>query len=107
MEAYTNRRQDEEDDFKLDSYDNMGLEVDDDEDYDPGDYNDRIVGKKRKRTSHDDSEDDSTPSKHANARIKPEGGEAFILDEETGYMANQQNSRVFGTFGRRESWIIH
>ncbi|KAJ4355236.1 hypothetical protein N0V95_003131 [Ascochyta clinopodiicola] len=100
MEATTlvdaHNSQDEE--FKLDSYDNLGLETDDD---DTGDYEDRIVGRKRKRAGTGAPKTDLNHSQQTNARIKAEGGETFILDESTSHMAQKESSRVIGTFGRR------
>ncbi|KAF9697104.1 hypothetical protein EKO04_005041 [Ascochyta lentis] len=92
----------QDEDFKLDSYDNLGLDVDEDDDDDTGDYDDRIVGKKRKRAGAAASKNDSSHSEQTNARIKAEGGETFILDESTSQVAEKQSSRVIGTFGRRD-----
>ncbi|KZM27180.1 uncharacterized protein EKO05_0004660 [Ascochyta rabiei] len=92
--------QDEE--FKLDSYNSLSLELDDDDDDDTGDYEDSPFGKKRKRVGTGASKTDMNHSQQTNARIKAEGGETFILDESTSHMAQQQqNDRVIGTFGRR------
>ncbi|KAF2632422.1 hypothetical protein BU25DRAFT_428276 [Macroventuria anomochaeta] len=90
------------DGFKLDGFDTLGLEIDEDDEDDIGDYDDAIVGKKRKRAGTEAPENNLNHSKQTNMRIKAEGGEAFILYEGTSSLANHQSTRVFGTFGRRD-----
>lgn len=108
METFTDKEQDDDDDeFKLDGHDNLDLEDDDDEKDDPGDYDDRNVGKKRKRVKFADPEGSLSHSKQTNERIKTEGGEAFILDESTSDLTHHQSSRVYGTFGRRKFGLYH
>jgi hypothetical protein len=90
----------EDDGFKLDGYDNLGFEDDKDDNDDAGDYEDVIAGTKRKRAGTEVPRLDTPAPGHSAVRIKAEGSEAFILDEETSYIAHQQISRVPGTFGR-------
>ena len=52
-DIFTDSGQGEDGDFNLDDYDNHGLELDDEEEDDTGDYNDRDVGTKRKRVGTD------------------------------------------------------
>ncbi|KAF3049751.1 hypothetical protein E8E11_005365 [Didymella keratinophila] len=85
----------------LDDYDNEELEVNEDDDDDTGDYEDTTVGKKRKRVSIEMPETELNHSKVTDARIKAEGGESFLLDDDTNMLGHYKNSRVFGTFGRR------
>mgnify|MGYP004510483891 CR=1 FL=1 len=100
MEVSTNKRQNEDENFKIDSLASLGFEVDEDDDDDTGDYNGAIVSKKRKRIGTEAPDTDLNRSKQTNARIKAEGSVAFILDEGTSSIVHHQSSRVFGTFGR-------
>jgi hypothetical protein len=98
----TNTNQDEEDVFKFDNYDNIdfeGGEVDDD---DLDEYGEEIVSKKRKRVGKDDSDSATPAARYTSTRIKAEGGETFMLDDESPAVTHQQSSRVVGAFGRRE-----
>lgn len=101
--VHTDRRQDDADVFKLDDYDDAEFEVGDADDDDTDDYEDHEVGKKRKRPETATSNTDPNHSKQTKPRLKTEGGEAFILDESTSHLSQQQSSRVIGTFGRRKS----
>lgn len=103
LEVFTDKRQDQNGILRLDGYDNDELEVDEDDDDKTSDYDDATVGKKRKRVRIEASDTDLNHSKVTDARIKAEGGESFILDEDTNPLAHHQSSRVFGTFGHRKS----
>ncbi|KAF3036193.1 hypothetical protein E8E12_006341 [Didymella heteroderae] len=88
--------------LRLDDFDNEGLEVDEDDDDGTGDNEDHAtIGKKRKRVCIAISEADLNHSKITDARIKAEGGESFLLDDETNMLGHHKICRVFGTFGRR------
>ncbi|KAF1933077.1 uncharacterized protein M421DRAFT_1638 [Didymella exigua CBS 183.55] len=89
------------DQFRLDSSDNDEFEVDEDDDDETGDYYDTAVGKKRKRVRFEAPDTDQNHSKLTGVRIKAEGSESFLLDEDTNPLAHHTSSRVFGTFGRR------
>lgn len=104
MEAFTDRKQGDNSNFKLDGYDHLDLESDEDDqddDDDTGNYENCDVGKKRKRVAFAALDSDLNHSRQTNERIKNGGGEAFILDESTSDLSQQQNARMYGTFGRR------
>ena len=106
LEVLANIRQGEDEGFKLNGLNTASLEYDEVDEDDTGDYEDVTVGTKRKRIIFDTLNSDLNHSKATNARIKNEGGEAFILDEDSSFLAHYRSSRVFGTFGRRE-FISH
>jgi hypothetical protein len=96
----TNNAQLDDDDFKLDGFDTLGvIEEDDDNEegadgYDP-EYDDAITGQKRKRVKPSEIN-----LQRAAIRTQTGNAEAFILDEDTPCSA-KPTSRVPGTFGRR------
>jgi hypothetical protein len=94
-----NGLQAEDDEFKLDGFDTLGvIEEDDDEeganDYDP-EYDDAIAEQKRKRVKPT-----ATNLQRGAMYTQTAKAEAFILDEDTVFSA-KPTSRVPGTFGRR------
>jgi hypothetical protein len=86
-----------DDDNFSDTFSDLGVDDDDEADADFGEP----ASKKRKRavtTSKPRTRDSIT-----NARIKNEGGEAFILDDDDSTsLAHKQTSRAPGTFERRK-----
>jgi hypothetical protein len=86
-----------DDDNFSDTFSDLGVDDDDEADADFGEP----ASKKRKRavtTSKPRTMDSIT-----NARIKNEGGEAFILDDDDSTsLAHKQTSRAPGTFERRK-----
>lgn len=95
--------QSKDDDFEPDALDNLDFKVDeDDSEDDSDDSTDEVVSKKRKRARTEVTDSGQNHSKLTDARIKLEGGEAFILEEGASSISHLQSSRVFGTFGRRK-----
>jgi hypothetical protein len=103
LEAFANRRKHQDSAPRLNGYDDDELEVEEDYDDEAGDYDDTTVGKKRKRVRIEVPETYLNHSKVTNARIKAEGGESFLLDEDTNMLGHRKSSRVLGMFGRRKS----
>lgn len=97
LEIVTDEIKGEEESFDADAL----LRADED---DSDEYNDDLAGRphKRKRTRTGATNSELNHSKVTDARIKAEGGEAFMLDEEATSLSHHQSSRVFGTFGRRK-----
>ncbi|KAH7078003.1 hypothetical protein BKA63DRAFT_467568 [Paraphoma chrysanthemicola] len=95
----------EDDDFKLDCYDDLGI-VDDDEDdeedqvLDP-EYDDNVIGQKRKRVKPTFAAQTNRALQRSTLRTKADNGDPFILDEDT-VLVTKPSSRVPGTFGRRD-----
>jgi hypothetical protein len=95
----TNDLQAEDDDFKLDGFDTLGVIDEDDSEegaggYDP-EYDDAITGQKRKRVKPSE-----VNLQRAAMRTQTGSAEAFILNEDPVFSA-KPTSRVPGTFGRR------
>ncbi|KAF2828342.1 hypothetical protein CC86DRAFT_191948 [Ophiobolus disseminans] len=94
----------EDDDFKLDGYNDLGIiseESEDDEDaYDPEYDDDNVAGQKRKRVKPTFAAQPTRSLQRAANRIQTGNTDAFILDEDTGFVT-KPSSRVPGTFGRR------
>ncbi|KAF1837314.1 hypothetical protein BDW02DRAFT_491582 [Decorospora gaudefroyi] len=90
----------DDDDFKLEGFDDLGIPEDDVEDElddcEP-EYDDNTTGKKRKRRTGLFKNKSLQRSVLHN---QTENNEAFILDEDNDFIA-KQSSRVPGTFGRR------
>ena len=95
--------QPEDDDFKLDGYDDLGIiEEGDDEDedakpYDP-EYDDNMIGQKRKRVKPAFAAQTTRAIQRSAMRAKDGNSDAFILDEDTG-LATKPTSRVPGKSG--------
>ncbi|KAH6616771.1 hypothetical protein C7974DRAFT_402425 [Boeremia exigua] len=96
--------QGDDEDFELDGVDSLGLPEDEENKHDSDDNDNTLASKKlkRKRAASDTGDGELNHSKHTDARIKAEGGEAFILEDGTSSLSNSKSSRVFGTFGRRD-----
>jgi hypothetical protein len=93
---------DDDDEFNLAGYDDLGIQeekeenhIDDMEEDGQGfnpKYNDTATGKKRKRAK-------PTASTSLTARVQADKAEAFILNEDT-VISTEPSSRIPGTFGR-------
>jgi predicted sulfurtransferase len=101
LEAFTDSGKDQDNALRLDDDDIKELEVVEDDDNETGAYKDTTVGKKRKRVRLEVPETELNHSKITGARIKAEGGESFLLDDDTNMLGHHKRSRSFGTFGRR------
>ena len=86
---------DDEDNFS-DTFSDLGVD-DDEADADFGEP----VHKKRKRAVTTSSKP-RTMDSVTNARIKNEGGESFILDDDSTSLTHKQTSRAHGAFERRK-----
>ncbi|KAF1947960.1 hypothetical protein EJ02DRAFT_364466, partial [Clathrospora elynae] len=96
----------DDDDFKLDGFEDLGIPEDDDEDdeedangIDP-EYDDTTTGHKRKRARPGFMTKNAQSLQRSVKRIDADNAEAFILDEDNDFL-NKKSSRVPGTFGRR------
>jgi hypothetical protein len=104
VQTNADNSQPEDNDFKLDGYDDLGIVEENDEDEDdekPQDsdpeYDHNVTGQKRKRVQSVPNASILQPSA---VRTQADNTEAFILDEDTGF-DTKPSSRVPGTFGRR------
>jgi hypothetical protein len=104
VQTNADNSQPEDNDFKLDGYDDLGIVEENDEDEDdekPQDsdpeYDHNVTGQKRKRVQSVPNASVLQPSA---VRTQADNTEAFILDEDTGF-DTKPSSRVPGTFGRR------
>ncbi|CAO2647732.1 Nn.00g086540.m01.CDS01 [Neocucurbitaria sp. VM-36] len=92
----------DDDDFRLDGFDDLGIVNDEHEDdidgYDP--ENDGVTGQKRKRASRVSLESANDSLEHSTPRTQVGSAEAFILDEDNDDFLVKRSSRVLGSFGR-------